>query len=270
MKKIKSRPRLRYVVGSIAVLVAITIGPMAAFAQVSTAPQTSTSQTALGNNQVAKIANIKSRADTEIDKRLASLNAAATRINAAKKLTTADKSNFSAQIQTDISNLTTLKTKIDADTDLATLRTDAKTIFADFRVYAVFLPQIHLLSAVDTMGVTADNLTAIATKLQTRIQTDQGKGKDVSQLQAWLADMQSKIADAKSLYIAVEAEVSPLTPAGYPGATATLKDARTKIKTGAADLRAAWQDARQIVGALKALNGDTGTGKPSSQSATTK
>lgn len=181
------------------------------------------------------------------------LNTALAQINVATKLSASDKSNFSSQIQADITSLTSLKAKIDADTDLTTIKADAQSIFTSFRVYAVFLPQVHELAAVDRMGVTADNLATIVTKLQARIQTAQSQGKDVSQLNTLLADMQAKIADARVQYAAVEAEISPLTPASYPGSKATFADARSKIKIGTTDLKAAFSDAKQIVAGLKAL-----------------
>lgn len=230
-------------------------------AESSVAPSTSVGLNQ--SNQAAKIVKIKTRAEAEIDKRLASLNSALAKISTAKKLPESDKANFSAQIQAATSKLNALRAKIDADTDLAILRTDAKSIFNDFRVYAVFLPQIHLLAAADTMEVTADNLTTLAGKLQVRLQAAQSKGKDVSQLQTLLTDTQAKIADAKTQYSAVINEVIFLTPTSYPGSNATLKDARAKIKVGTQDLRAARQDAKQIVAGLKAMGKSTSTSSPS-------
>lgn len=221
------------------------------------AQQATSSSMTKGANQATRIATIKTKAEAEIDKRLASLHTAATKITAATKLSATDKATFSSQIQSNITTLTTLRAKIDADTDLPTLRTDAKSIYANFRIYAVFLPQVHMLATIDTMGVAVDNLTTLATKLQTRIQTAQQSGKDVSSVQRLLTDLQAKIADAKTQYQTVESEVASLTPASYPGSTATLQDARSKIKTGAADLRTAWQDAKQIVQGLKTLNRTT-------------
>src|SRR5436309_3559646 len=80
-------------------------------------------------NSAARIATIKSRADTEIDKRVISLNELIGRINAVKHLSEADKSSYASQAQTQITNLQTLKTKIDADTELTILKTDAKSVF---------------------------------------------------------------------------------------------------------------------------------------------
>ncbi len=113
------------------------------------------------------------------------------------------------------------------------------------------------------MGVTADNLTTLSEKLQTRIQTAQAAGKNVSSLSSLLSDMNAKIASAKAQYVDVENQISPLTPASYPGSTATLQDARSKIKSGAADLKTAWQDAKQIVQGLKSLKKAGPTASPS-------
>ena len=199
-----------------------------------------------GLNSGQRLATVKTRALSEIDKRLASLNAALGRILASTKLSAADKANFTSQIQTNITNLKTLHAKIEADTDLTTLKADAKSIFADFRIYAVFLPQTHLLAAADTMGMTADKLASLSAKLQTKIDQSKQAGKDVTALQNLLSDLNSKVADAKGLYTVVESEVAPLSPAGYPGNLPILQDARSKIKAGAADLKTAWQDAKQI------------------------
>lgn len=244
----------RTIITSTLLFGATTLFPLVAFAQPKLASQSA-------EKQDARLAAIKTRADSEIEKRLTSLQAAQTKITAATKLSSQDKTTFSTEIQKDITDLTTLKAKIDADTDLTTLKADAKTIFTDFRVYAVFLPQVHELAAVDAMGVTADNLTTLSAKLQTRIQEASSAGNNVTQIQTWLTDMNAKIADAKTQYAAVETEIASLTPASYP-ATSTLQDARSKIKTGSQDLKAAFNDAKQIINALKGMKG-TKTSTPS-------
>lgn len=250
------------IISSIASLSTITLllSP-SAFAQYGTAAVPTARTTAQTANQTTRITNIKTRADKEIEFRLTSLNDALSRISNAKKLSADDKTKFTGEIQTDITALTNLKTKIDADTDLTTLITDAKTIFTDYRVYAIFLPQVHMLSAIDIIGVTADNLATVSGKLQTRIQTTQSQGKDVTNLNTLLSDMNAKIADSKTQAQAAEAEIVSLTPSNFP-ATSTLQDARSKIKTASQDLKTARNDALQILQGLHALNGggETSTG----------
>src|SRR5579885_1985575 len=122
-------------------------------------------------NQAARLTNLHTLADNAIAERLTSLNNASTRLNGLVKLSSDQKTQFSGEITTDVNGLTSLKAKADADTDLPTLRTDYRSIFTTYRIYAEFLPQLHLLIASDTMGVTADKLSDLATKLQSRIQT---------------------------------------------------------------------------------------------------
>ncbi len=230
------------------ILVAIGLTTIPALAQ-SSSPAASTK----GEKATQRLSNLKNRADKEVDRRVASLNNLVGKVNSIKRLTDSQKSTFVSQIQTEVTNLTTLKAKIDADTDLDTLKADIKSIVNSYRVYALFIPKIHLLVAADGMLETADKFTALVTKLQTKIQAAQGAGKDVSSLQATLTDLQSKITDAKNQANQVISTVTPLAPEGYPGNKTTLQTASNMLKTGRADFKAARDDAKTIVSGLKAL-----------------
>src|SRR5258706_1592229 len=219
----------------------VTANPALALAQTTTPEATTT-----GGNTTERITSLKTKAQVLITDRVTRLNALLVRINAMAKLSTTDKTTFTTEINSDISGLNTLKTKIDADTDIVTLRTDVKSIFTTYRIYGIFMPQISLLAAADRMGVASDNLTTLASKLQARVQA---AGSPADLIALW-TDMQAKITDAKTQYANVETQVAALTPASYP-ATNVLQNARTEIKTGAADLRAALQDAKLIRDGLK-------------------
>lgn len=215
-----------------------------------------------------RITNVKTRAEEEIDRRIAALNKLLTRLGNIKKLTADQIASFTTQIQAEITSLTALRAKIDADTDLATLLTDRKSIVSSYRVYVVFMPQIGLLAAADRMDTVALQMSSISAKLQTRIQTAQTNGKNVTALQAALTDLQSKLADEKVQTAAVVTEVVPLTPAGYPGNKTVILDARSKIKAGEADLKASRQDIKTIILGLRSFNTKlTVSGAPSGTSA---
>src|SRR5258708_32871268 len=94
------------------------------------------------NKQGTELQNIIAHADKLISNRLTSLNALLTRLQNDKRLSSSEKSALTAQIQTDINGLTTLKAKIDADTDATTARTDAKQIITNYYVYAIFEPKV--------------------------------------------------------------------------------------------------------------------------------
>jgi len=199
----------------------------------------------------ARMTIIKTRADSQIEMRLNSLSSAMAKIGEVKRLTGDQKTTFSNEIGEDINALTILKAKIDSDTDPNILKTDATAIYSDYRVYAVFLPQIHEIISTDIIQVTATNLTTIAEKLKERIQEMQASGKTVADLQGFLTDMQAKISDAQTHGTAAFNEIVSLTPTSYPGSTSILKDARTKIKTATSDLKAALVDAKLIRAGLK-------------------
>lgn len=234
----------------------LAISPMVAFAQTVTTSPTLGVRSA---NQAARLAKLHAFCDTQVDNRISSLNTVSARINALVKLSSTQKAQFTGEIRTNENNLTALKAKCDADTDVPTLRADYLSIFTSYRIYAEFLPQVHLLAAADSMGVTADKLTDLATKLQDRIQ----KVGNPSNLTSLLSDMQTKVADAEQQYSTVQSQVTSLTPQSFDtdksGTQSILKNARSEIQTGAADLRAAFSDARQIIQGLKGLTTPTPT-----------
>lgn len=211
-----------------------------------------------------QITNLKQRANTEIARRINFLNELLTKLNRAKKITDTDKASLKSQIQAQIDGLTTLRTKIDQDTELTTLKADVKSIITGYYIFAFFRVEVSLLFAADRLTTATDNMSVLYTKLQTRINDAKNQGKDTAALEAILSDMQVKINDAKTQYTAVKTELALLTAQGFPGNKSTLLDARSKLKLGASDLKAAYQDAVKIRQGLGEITGNlkpkTGTG----------
>src|SRR3989344_9487674 len=238
------------------VLLLIMLSPSSTTALYAQNTPASPTGTGIKNNvgQEQQITNLKQRADKEITRRVTSLNNLLKKLNTMKRLTDQQRSNFSSQIQTEISNLNNLKIKIDGDTDLTTLRADVKSIVASYRVYALFIPQIRLFAAAGKTTNIADQMSLLAGKLQTRIQNASAQGKNVTPLQTTLSDMQTKIADAKTQSQNVMKTVVVLSPAGYPANQTVLLDARAILKTAHQDLVLARKDAGTIVKQLKSLN----------------
>lgn len=224
-----------------------------AFAQTSAGNSTASANKSarITQNQNQKMENLKTRANNEIDRRITSLNGLITRIGALKKISQEQKNLYITQVQAEVTNLTSLKAKINTDTDLVTLKTDVQSIVKSYRVYLLFMPKIRLLAASDTLNITADNLSTLSAKLQVRITEEKTKGKDVTSLEASLSDMQTKILDARTQSQAIIVIITPLTPDGYPANKTELEKARTMLKTGHNDLIKARQDAKNIIQGLK-------------------
>lgn len=200
-----------------------------------------------------RLTNLKTRADREINRRINSLTQLQTRIKLIKRLTDTQKSTLTSQIQAEITSLTGLKTKIDADTDAIVLKSDVQSIVQSYRVYLLYIPQVHIFGAADSVLNLATSMSTLAGKLQFRINAAQTAGNNVSNLITYLTDMQAKITDAQIQANAAITLVTPLTPDGYPGNKPQLLSALKDLQTARLDLVAARQDGQKIIQGLHLL-----------------
>ncbi len=203
-------------------------------------------ETRAAAKQEANMSRLKTRADNEITRRVNALTRLISRISEMKRLTPEQKTSLTLQVQSEITALTTLKAKIDADTDLATLRTDVQSITKSYRIYALYIPKIYIIVHADRLLSLVDDMTALQAKLQTRIDALKAEGKDTSQMQTFISDMTTKLADAKTKAQSAIDMVVLLTPEGFPGNKATLVSARTLLQTARKDLSDAHKAAQQI------------------------
>ena len=182
-----------------------------------------------------------------------------TKVQAMVKVSSSEKNAISNMVSSEISNLTTLQAKIDADTDLATLKTDIKSIATSYRVFMLVIPRARIDVAADKINTVAASMTTFAGTLQTRIVSAAG---DTTAAKAQLADMNAKIADAQVQASAAVTVVASLQPDNgdktvEAANTAALKTARSDIQAGLADLKAARKDAGSIVTTLKGMKAST-------------
>ncbi|HUD44814.1 MAG TPA: hypothetical protein VMR41_04685 [Patescibacteria group bacterium] len=254
----------------LAILLAPVFVPVLAHAQSVTTAVPVVSQTTVLSRNAANLNKtgttalsvLHTRCDTEITNRISSLNNSTAKINAINKLTESQKQQYLTSIQTNVSGLTTLKAKCDADTDASTLTADTKSVFSTFRVYAVFMPQTSLLVAADKLSTTAGQLSDLATKFQTRL--SEAQSANVTTLQSLLTDMQTQITTAQTQANSVISQVSPVQPTTYnanPAVTGgVFTSSRTNLKTGTQAVQKAVQDAMQIVASLRLLGIGVKTG----------
>ena len=224
-------------------LIALLLTPVTAMA--ATTAQSTDPQT--------RITAIKTKGDSEINRRLTSLSSLQSKINGATKLTANDKAYLSSEVNSEINGLTSLKTKLDGDTTLADARTDAKTIFTGYRVYALVVPKVSLIKTADDQQVVEDKLTALAQKLQTRLDAAKSSGKNTTALQAKLNDMRTQISNAHDISSAIEAKVLVLQPSDYNSDHALLSGDSAQLKAAHSNNVAARNDAKAIIDGLKSL-----------------
>ena len=231
----------------------LSFGSTLAFAQTPSDSSAAAKVAQREANQATRLEDAKTRADNEISRRTTSLNALITRVAAIKKLSATTKSTLTGQIQTEVTTLTTLKTKIDADTILTALKTDIQSIVADHRIYALFIPKTNIAVGSDLILQATDSFTDIQTKLTAKVTAAQTAGQDVTAMQASLTDMATKVADAKTQANNAVTTVTPLVPDKATNYTPTLQSAKTMLQASRQDLEAARKDAQSVIMGLKGL-----------------
>ncbi|MDO8518083.1 MAG: hypothetical protein Q7S26_02220 [bacterium] len=214
------------------------------------------SATATASVRTKAMTTAVTRADKEIARRIASLDDANARVQAMQQVTPAFKTSLSAAIQAQIAALTTLQTKIDADTDLATLKTDVQSVTKSYRIYALVLPQVRIAAAADRAVTLATMMNTLGAKLQARIASAGSAGLDTTALSAALEDMGTKLSDASSQAQAAVSATASLVPDNgdktvMASNAAAFKTARKDLQTAQQNLVAARKDVTAILKGLK-------------------
>jgi hypothetical protein len=216
------------------------------------------------NLQVSVGGTAKLRADQEIDRRTSSLGQLMTRISGATHLSADEKANLNQNLTTVLSSLGALKAKIDADTDLASIKTDVQSITKGYRIYMLVLPQANIAVSADRINTIVSEMQTLGTKLEARI-----NAANTTVLQSSYTDLEAKIADATAQANAAVTATGTLGPDDGNATvaasnTAALKAARAQIEAATADLVAAHADIMTI---LKGLNVSTGASATASTTA---
>ncbi len=199
------------------------------------------------------------KGDKELDKRVDSLTKLSERVGEMKRLTDAQKTAIRTEIQGVITNLTTLKAKIDAEaiTGTTSLKADLQSITMNYRVYALVMPQIHILAALDRIGSLTDALAILGSKIEGRINEAKNAGKDVTVISKSLEDFRAKLTDENSEAQIALNLITPLAPDNGDKTIMAknkkaLMDARASVKKAHQDI----VDARKLAGTMIKTLGD--------------
>jgi hypothetical protein len=240
-------------------LVAVLASNVAVAATTTTTPATSTTSTQAAKTaaqtatQQQHLATIKSKGDAEINRRLTQLGGLNTLINSATRISAADKSTLTTQVNGEISGLTNLESQLNGETTLAAAITDAQSIYTEYRVYALITPKVHLIKVADDQQVNEANLATLATKLQSRLTTAQSNGKNVTALEATLVDLNNQVKIAQGISSTIETAVIGLQPSDYDSNHTVLSGDAAQLKTAQTANQAAFNDAKTIVQGVKNL-----------------
>lgn len=190
---------MKYLKIALFIILLLNITQIPVWAVTSTLPaRLTTAPTRIAAREDTRLTNIKARADKMIDTRIADLQKLLSHVTSDSKLPASDQSAFTSDINTTISNLQALKTKIDADTDLTTAITDTKSIVTSYRIYLIYEPKLRLMIAVDNLTTLNQKLASLSGNLTTLISNLKSQGKDVTSAQNALTDLNTKLTDANN------------------------------------------------------------------------
>ena len=183
-----------------------------------------------------------------VDKRLTDLGNAADRLAAARHVTDAHEADLAAILDRTAAGLEALIPDINAAADMATLKTTCRSMFVDFRVYALVLPRTRLVVAADVAVAGAGKLDNVADRLESAIERAAADGHDTAEAEDKLAEMRDEIDSARDAAASVPGSIMGLTPADWNADHEVLTPARRALRSARTDLR----DARRLAGEVKA------------------
>ena len=235
-------------------------------AEAATASATSTSappQKQSTASDPATLAQIQAKAAAAVTKRVDSLNAAVSKVDARPALGQ-DAATLAAYLQQDITPLQNLGAKIAADTTVSQAKADFADIFVDFRVYALVLPAARQAAVADAITVTAlPKLTTFSTKAQQRVTKI---GQNDATVEQMIDSLNNDLSGAQSASSGVATTVLAYTPSQWNADHSLLSTTKTSVQTATGDVKSARSEAKQIRQYLR--GSATGAGGGSSDSTT--
>lgn len=218
----------------------------------TTTPTTAGSTSSSPAGHGAALTALKARAATAVTTRVNALDSAVTRVNSNRFLTSSDKTTLLNTLNSDLSGLQQLGPKIQADTTLAAAQADYRTIFTNYRVFALALPQVHFAAAADDLtGTVVPHLTDAQTRLQ-KLLSGPDQSKNSASVQAAMADLSKQISAITSATNSLSSTVLGYTPSQWDANRQLLTPARQALTGARSAARTARQDVKTVVEAIKA------------------
>jgi hypothetical protein len=198
-----------------------------------------------------RLVAIQHRAKVAIIGRLSALNVAISDVNSNRVISSADKSTLLNTLNGDVSGITALEQKIEADTTGSAGLADYQTVFTGYRVFALALPEVRYAAACDDItGGVLPRLTDAQTKLANLL-AGPDKGKDTATLQATMHDLGNQIHAVTASTTGLSATVLAFTPGQWDANPSLLTTPIQTLRAARADVRTGRQDVAAIVAAIK-------------------
>lgn len=194
------------------------------------------------------LTRIKARGLQLIKERVNSLKQNATLIAKSKDLTSEQKMAFTAFFNGKIADINNLGTKISQSGEASSTKVLVESIFTDYRIYGVVIPQVRLQKRIYEVQNHIVKLSDTFTKVQLNIDTQKAKGKDVTIWQKSLDDAKTLVATDTVKLSALMTQINDIKPSDY-GTTskATIESVNSGIKNIVKDINSISKKVRKPV-----------------------
>lgn len=186
--------------------------------------------------RTTSLSRMKSRGMQLIDERIKALEGNKFLITTNSKLTTEQKAALSTILTNNVNGLTVLRGTIASSTDATSTKALVRSIYVDFRIYAVILPQVRLEKRIYDLQNHSVKLSDTFIKTQAKIDEQKAKGKDVTEWQKTLDDAKVLVANDMHTLAGLFTTVSALKPSDY-GTTSkmVIESTNASLKSVAKD-----------------------------------
>lgn len=234
-------------IGAVTAGAALALGAGGAAYASSANPSSTAASNSAGSG---RLQTVKTLANARIEGRIETLHALSLAVSDSKYLSSSEKSTLDTQINSDLSGLTALASKMAAETTAPAVRLDEVAMVDDYRVYLLMAPQTRLTEALAAESDAAATLQKAYTALSALAAGQSGGATSTEQ--AELADLQTQINSALSTIanqVSTELAIQPgPNELAIHDALEPVKDA---VKTARQDLVQARDDAKELRASLK-------------------
>ena len=161
------------------------------------------------------LTKLKSRGAQLIKERVNSLNQNAEAISKSKNLTEEQKSSFSLFFSGKVAELNALGVKIKDSTEATSTKALVESIFTDFRIYGVTLPQVRLQKRIYEVQNHVVKLSEAFDRTQSNIDYAKSKNRDVTEWQKNLDAAKLVVATDTAKLSGLMTQINSLKPSDY-------------------------------------------------------
>lgn len=222
----------------------------------TTSSDSSSTATPSGSSQQDRLAKAETRCTAAIDKRLDALARGKSKVDAATYVPEATRAELDGQLASAVTDLNQRRAVIAGHPSADVLRSTCKGVFTENRVFLLDGPKVAALSATNRLAKVDAHAAEAKARLAKAIASAPSRGVSdaaIADAKAKAADAQAKATDAHHQVDGLLDALLPITPAQVndKSATATLQDAKSRLKAAAADGKAARADRLAIVKDLR-------------------